>query len=73
MTGAASVSVLEVGGIKIIGDGPGNGVVYHFAADSKQELLSNLVFGMMNQAATWSSDVTSTPSINRTPLITLAR
>ncbi len=37
------------------------------------ELLSNLVFGMMNQAATWSSDVTSTPSMNRTPLITLAR
>ncbi len=37
------------------------------------ELLSNLVFEPLNQAATWLSDSTSIPSLNLTPLITLAR
>jgi len=37
------------------------------------ELLSILVFGMMNQAATWSDSVTSIPSLNFTPVMTFAR
>ena len=37
------------------------------------ELLSNLVFSKLNQAATWSAVFTSIPSLNFTPLITFAR
>lgn len=37
------------------------------------ELLSNLVFGRLIQAAAWSMSVTSIPSLNFTPVITLAR
>lgn len=37
------------------------------------ELLSNLVFSDLNQAASRSIRVTSTPSLNFTPLMTLAR
>ena len=38
-----------------------------------EELLSNLVFKPLNQAAAWLSDSTSIPSLNATPLITLAK
>ena len=37
------------------------------------ELLSNLVFRGLNQAATWSDFVTSIPSLNFTPVMTFAR
>ena len=37
------------------------------------ELLSNLVFRGLNQAATWSDSVTSIPSLNFTPVMTFAR
>jgi len=40
---------------------------------SISELLSILVFKRLNQAATWSADFTSIPSLNFTPLITFAR
>ena len=37
------------------------------------ELLSKVVFGHFNQAATWSVSVTSIPSLNLIPVITFAR
>ena len=37
------------------------------------ELLSNVVFGRLSQAATWSISFTSIPCLNSTPVITLAR
>ena len=37
------------------------------------ELLSNLVFRSLNQAATWFGSVTSIPSLNFTPVMTFAR
>ena len=37
------------------------------------ELSLKLVFGMMNQAATWSDAVTSIRSLNFTPVMTFAR
>jgi hypothetical protein len=39
----------------------------------RDELLSNLVFSRVNQAAAWSTAVASIPSLNLTPVITLAR
>jgi hypothetical protein len=38
-----------------------------------EELLSKVVFGHLIQAAIWSTSITSIPSLNLTPLITLAR
>ena len=38
-----------------------------------KELLSNLVFRRMNQAAAWSTSFTSIPSLNSIPVITFAR
>jgi hypothetical protein len=37
------------------------------------ELLSNLVFKGLNQAAAWFESVTSIPSLNFTPVMTCAR
>jgi putative transposase len=37
------------------------------------EVSSNLVFSGLNQAAAWSTSVTSMPSLNLTPVITFAR
>ena len=37
------------------------------------ELLSKVVFKVLNQAATWFDAVTSIPSLNFTPVITFAR
>ncbi len=37
------------------------------------ELLSKVVFGYLNQAATWSVSFTSTPSLNLIPVTTFAR
>jgi len=37
------------------------------------ELLSNLVFRDLNQAAAWFDPVTSIPSLNFTPVMTFAR
>ncbi len=39
----------------------------------REELLSNLVFKSLNQAAAWFDSVTSTPSLNFTPMMTCAR
>ena len=47
--------------------------VEFFRFDLVGELLSNLVFEPLNQAAAWLSDSTSIPSLNSTPLITFAR
>ena len=41
--------------------------------DISRELLLNLVFGPLNQAATWLADSTSIPSLKSTPPITFAR
>ena len=38
-----------------------------------EELLSNLVFKGLNQAAAWLESVTSIPSLNFTPVMTCAR
>ena len=38
-----------------------------------QELLSKVVFEHLSQAATWFDSVTSIPSLNFTPLMTLPR
>ena len=40
---------------------------------SGRELLSKVVFKHLSQAATWFDSVTSIPSLNFTPLMTLAR
>ena len=37
------------------------------------ELLSNLVFHRLNQAATWSTSFNSIPSLNLIPVMTFAR
>ena len=42
-------------------------------ACSNDELLSKVVFERFIQAATWSTSVTSIPSLNLIPVITLAR
>ena len=39
----------------------------------RSELLSKVVFKHLSQAATWFDSVTSIPSLNFTPLMTLAR
>ena len=39
----------------------------------KQELLSRVVFARLNQAAIWSSSITSIPSLNLIPVTTFAR
>ena len=39
----------------------------------KDELLSKVVFKHLSQAATWFDSVTSIPSLNFTPLMTLPR
>ena len=39
----------------------------------EEELLSKVVFKHLSQAATWFDSVTSIPSLNFTPLMTLAR
>jgi len=46
---------------------------WHPTKNEDLELLSNLVFEPLNQAATWLSDSTSIPSLNLTPLITFPR
>ena len=38
-----------------------------------EELLSKVVFKHLSQAATWFDSVTSIPSLNFTPLMTLPR
>ncbi len=40
---------------------------------ARKELLSKGVFERFVQAATWSTSVTSIPSLNLIPVITLAR
>lgn len=40
---------------------------------AEDELLSNLVFWHINQAATWPTSFTSIPSLNLIPVITFAR
>ena len=37
------------------------------------ELLSRVVFARLNQAAIWSSSITSIPSLNLIPVTTFAR
>jgi len=43
------------------------------ADHAQHELLSNLVFKGLNQAAAWFESVTSIPSLNFTPVMTCAR
>jgi len=43
------------------------------AIQEGNELLSKVVFRAMNQAATWSTFVTSNPSLNWIPVTTFAR
>ena len=38
-----------------------------------RELLSRVVFARLNQAAIWSSSITSIPSLNLIPVTTFAR
>ena len=40
---------------------------------TSRELLSKVVFKHLSQTATWLDSVTSIPSLNFTPLMTLAR
>ena len=39
----------------------------------RPELLSRVVFARLNQAAIWSSSITSIPSLNLIPVTTFAR
>ena len=41
--------------------------------EGSRELLSSLVSSSLNQAATWSDCVASIPSVNFTPVMTLAK
>ena len=43
------------------------------ATGASAELLSKVVFKHLSQAATWFDSVTSIPSLNFTPLMTLPR
>ena len=45
----------------------------YISLSTAKELLSKVVFGHLIQAATWSISDTSIPSLNLTPVITLAR
>ena len=45
----------------------------HLLESRVNELLSKVVFKHLSQAATWFDSVTSIPSLNFTPLMTLPR
>ncbi len=59
--------------IKIGADGCSIDETEEVVRSMGSELLSNLVFRRLNQAATWLTFVTSIPSLNFTPVMTLAR